>query len=121
MKPWGNYTAVDLYNAGGNALLAKRLLDAGILHRGQMTTSMKTLDEEAMAAKETPGQTVVHALSDPIKATGGLMVLRGNLVPDGCVVKTSGHEKPYHRGPARVFDREELAMDACHEGRNQEG
>jgi dihydroxy-acid dehydratase len=71
------------------------------------------LDEEAMAAKEKPGQDVVHSLSDPIKTTGGLMVLRGNLVPEGCVVKTSGHEKPYHRGPARVFDREESAMDAA--------
>jgi dihydroxy-acid dehydratase len=121
MKPWGKYTAVDLYNAGGNALLAKRLLDAGILHRGQMTTSMKTLDEEAMAAKEKPGQDVVHPLSDPIKTTGGLMILRGNLVPDGCVVKTSGHERPYHRGPARVFDREELAMDAAMKGEIKKG
>src|SRR5499427_185459 len=110
MKPWGKYTAVDLYNAGGSALLAKRLLDAGLLHRGQMTTSLKTLDEEALAAKERPGQDVVSPLSNPIKNTGGLMILRGNLAPDGCVVKTSGHEKPYHRGPARVFDREENAM-----------
>src|SRR5580658_2989105 len=69
MKPWGNYTAVDLYNAGGTALLAKRLLDAGLLHRGQITTSLKTLDEEALAAKEQPGQDVVHQLSDPIKTT----------------------------------------------------
>src|SRR3984957_12677104 len=121
MKPWGKYTAVDLYNVGGNALLAKRLLDAGILHRGQMTTSMKTLDEEAMAAKEKPGQDVVHPLSDPIKTTGGLMILRGNLVPDGCVVKTSGHERPHHRGPARVFDREEDAMDAAVNGKIKKG
>ncbi len=121
MKPWGRFTAVDLYNAGGNALLAKRLLDAGLLHRGQMTASLKTLDEEAMAAKEKPGQDVVHPLSDPIKTTGGLMVLRGNLVPDGCVVKTSGHEKPYHRGPARVFDREEEAMDAAVKGLIKKG
>ncbi len=121
MKPWGKYTAVDLYNAGGNALLAKRLLDAGILHRGQMTTSLKTLDDEAMAAKEQPGQDVVHALSDPIKTTGGLMVLRGNLVPEGCVVKTSGHEKPHHRGPARVFNREEDAMDAAVKGEIKKG
>src|SRR5580700_1580215 len=105
MKPWGKYTAVDLYNAGGTALLAKRLLDAGLLHRGQMTASLRTLDEEAQGAKERPGQDVVRPLSDPIKNTGGLMILRGNLVPEGCVVKTSGHERPYHRGPARVFDR----------------
>ena len=121
MKPWGKYTAVDLFNAGGNALLAKRLLDAGLLHRGQMTTSMKTLDEEALAAKEQPGQDVVHPLSDPIKTTGGLMILRGNLVPEGCVVKTSGHEQPYHRGPARVFDREEAAMDAAVKGQIKKG
>lgn len=121
MKPWGDYTAVDLFNAGGNALVAKRLLDAGLLHRGQITTSLKTLDEEANAAKELPGQKVVHALSDPIKTTGGLMILRGNLVPDGCVVKTSGHEQPYHRGPARVFDREENAMDAAVKGEIKKG
>ncbi len=121
MKPWGKYTAVDLYNAGGNALLAKRLLEAGILHKGQMTASLKTLDQEAMLAKEKLGQVVVHALSDPIKTTGGLMVLRGNLVPDGCVVKTSGHEKPSHRGPARVFDREEEAMDAAVKGQIKKG
>ena len=121
MKPWGKYTAVDLYNAGGTALLAKRLLDAGLLHRGQMTASLKTLDEEALSAKERPGQDVVHALSDPIKTTGGLMILRGNLVPEGCVVKTSGHERPYHRGPARVFDREEDAMDAAVNGKIKKG
>jgi dihydroxy-acid dehydratase len=121
MKPWGDYTAVDLFNAGGNALVAKRLLDAGLLHRGQITTSLKTLDEEANAAKELPGQKVVHALSDPIKTTGGLMILRGNLVPEGCVVKTSGHEQPYHRGPARVFDREENAMDAAVKGEIKKG
>jgi dihydroxy-acid dehydratase len=121
MKPWGKYTAVDLYNAGGTTLLAKRLLDAGLLHRGQMTTTLKTLDEEALAGKEKPGQDVVHQLSDPIKTTGGLMILRGNLVPEGCVVKTSGHEQPYHKGPARVFDREEAAMDAAVKGQIKKG
>jgi len=121
MKPWGRFTAVDLYNAGGTALLAKRLLDAGLLHRGQMTASLKTLDEEALSVKEQRGQEVVRPLSDPIKTTGGLMILKGNLVPDGCVVKTSGHEKPYHRGPARVFDREEDAMDAAVKGQIKKG
>jgi dihydroxy-acid dehydratase len=121
MKPWGKYTAVDLYNAGGPALLAKRLLDAGLLHRGQMTATLKTLDEEALLAKELPGQDVIHALSNPIKTTGGLMILRGNLVPEGCVVKTSGHEKSFHRGPARVFDREEDAMDAAVKGQIKKG
>ncbi len=121
MKPWGKYTAVDLFNAGGTALLAKRLLDAGLLHRGQITASLKTLDEEAMTVKEKPGQDVVHALSDPIKTTGGLMILKGNLAPEGCVLKTSGHEKPHHRGPARVFDREEDAMDAAVKGLIKKG
>jgi dihydroxy-acid dehydratase len=121
MKPWGRFTAVDLYNAGGTALLAKRLLDAGILHPGQMTASLKTLDEEALTVKEQKGQEVVRPLSDPIKGTGGLMILKGNLVPEGCVVKTSGHEKPYHRGPARVFDREEDAMDAAVKGQIKKG
>src|SRR3984957_161283 len=121
MKPWGRFTAVDLYNAGGMALLAKRLLDAGHLHRGQITVSLKTLDEEAQAAKEQPGQEVVRPLSNPLKDTGGLMVLKGNLAPDGCVVKTSGHEKPHFRGPARVFDREEDAMDAAVNGKIKKG
>ncbi|SRR5579871_4409799 len=121
MKPWGSYTAVDLFNAGGTALLAKRLLDAGLLRRGQMTVSLKTLDEEALAAKERAGQDVVRPLSNPIKDTGGLMILKGNLAPDGCVLKFSGHEKPHHRGPARVFDREEDAMDAAVNGRIKKG
>ena len=116
MKPWGRFTAVDLYNAGGMALLAKRLLDAGLLHKNQVTTGLKTLEEESSAAKEQPGQEVVRQLSDPIKKTGGLMILKGNLAPEGCVLKTSGHEKPYHRGPARVFDREEEAMEAAVKG-----
>ena len=121
MKPWGNYTAVDLYNAGGTALLAKRLLDAGLLHRGQMTTSLKTLDEEALGAKVRPGQEVVRPLSNPIKDTGGLVILKGNLAPEGCVLKFSGHEKPFFRGPARVFNREEDAMEAAVKGQIKKG
>ena len=121
MKPWGRFTAVDLYNAGGMALLAKRLLDAGLLHRGQITASLKTLDEEALTAKERPGQEVVRPLSNPLKTTGGLMILKGNLTPEGCVLKTSGHEKPHFRGPARVFDREEDAMDAATKGQIKKG
>ena len=121
MKPWGRFTAVDLFNAGGMALIAKRLLDAGLLHRGQITVSLKTLDEEAMLAKEIPGQEVVRPLSNPLKATGGLMVLNGNLATEGCVLKSSGHEKPYFRGPARVFDREEDAMDAAVKNKIKKG
>jgi len=121
MKPWGRFTAVDLYNAGGMALLARRLLDAGLLHRGQITASLKTLDEEALTSKEQPGQEVVRPLSAPLKTTGGLMILKGNLAAEGCVLKTSGHEKPYFRGPARVFDREEDAMDAAVKGQIKKG
>jgi dihydroxy-acid dehydratase len=121
MKPWGRFTAVDLYNAGGGALLAKRLLDAGLLHRGQITTSLKALEEDALGAKEAPGQEVIRPLKNPIKNTGGLLILRGNLAPEGCVVKASGHEKPHHRGPARVFDREEDAMDAAVKGQIKKG
>jgi dihydroxy-acid dehydratase len=113
MKPWGKYTAVDLYNAGGSALLAKRLLDAGLLRKGQATASLRSLEQDAASAQERPGQDVIHALADPIKSTGGLIILKGNLAPEGCVLKASGHEKPHHRGPARVFDREEDAMDAA--------
>jgi dihydroxy-acid dehydratase len=121
MKPWGRFTAVDLYNAGGGALLAKRLLDAGLLHRGQTTTSLRALEEDALGAKEAPGQEVIRPLKNPIKNTGGLLILRGNLAPEGCVVKASGHEKPHHRGPARVFDREEDAMDAAVKGQIKKG
>jgi dihydroxy-acid dehydratase len=121
MKPWGRFTAVDLYNAGGGALLAKRLLDAGLLHRGQTTTSLKALEEDALGAKEAPGQEVIRPLKNPIKNTGGLLILRGNLAPEGCVVKASGHEKPHHRGPARVFEREEDAMDAAVKGQIKKG
>ena len=121
MKPWGKYTAVDLYKAGGTALLAKRLLEAGLLHKGQATTGLKTLEEEAALVKEAPGQDVVHSVASPIKATGGLMILKGNLAPEGCVLKSSGHEKPFHRGPARVFEREEDAMDAATKGQIKKG
>jgi len=121
MKPWGRFTAVDLYNAGGGALLAKRLLDAGLLHGAQTTTSLKTMKDEALGAKETPGQEVVRPLKNPIKNTGGLLILKGNLAPEGCVLKASGHEKPHFRGPARVFDREEDAMDAAVKGQIKQG
>jgi len=121
MKPWGKYTAVDLYKAGGTALLAKRLLEAGLLHKGQATTGLKTLEEEAALVKEAPGQDVVHSVASPIKASGGLMILKGNLASEGCVLKSSGHEKPFHRGPARVFEREEDAMDAATKGLIKKG
>jgi len=116
MKPWGRFTAVDLYNVGGTALLTRRLLEAGLLRKGQITTSLKSLEEESQSVQEQPGQEVVRPLSNPIKKTGGLIILKGNLATEGCVLKASGHEKPFFRGPARVFDREEQAMDAATKG-----
>ena len=112
LKPGGRFVAKDLYEAGGIAVVAKRLLDAGILHEDAQTVTGKTIGEHAREAVETPGQEVVRPLDDPVKKTGGLAILRGNLAPDGCVVKLSGHERIHHRGPARVFEREEDAMAA---------
>jgi dihydroxy-acid dehydratase len=112
LKPGGRFVAKDLYEAGGIAVVAKRLLDAGILHEDAQTVTGKTIGEHAREAVETPGQEVVRPVDDPVKKTGGLAILRGNLAPDGCVVKLSGHERIHHRGPARVFEREEDAMAA---------
>jgi dihydroxy-acid dehydratase len=112
LKPGGRYVATDLYAAGGVPLVAKRLLEAGLLHEHAITVTGRTVGEHAREAAETEGQQVVRPLSDPIKATGGLAILRGNLAPEGCVVKLSGHERRRHEGPARVFDSEEDAMAA---------
>jgi len=112
LQPGGRFAATDLYEAGGVPLVLKRLLDAGILNPGVPTVTGRTIDEHAAEARETEGQQVVRALSDPIKATGGFAILRGNVAPDGCVVKLSGHERRKHTGPARVFDGEEDAMKA---------
>ena len=110
LKPGGKYVANDLYKAGGVRLVAKRLLDAKILHPNIMTVSGKTIGEEARSAEEKSGQDVVRPLSNPIKPSGGLVILKGNLAPEGCVVKVAGHERVYHQGPARVFDSEEAAF-----------
>jgi dihydroxy-acid dehydratase len=112
LKPGGRYVANDLYAAGGVPLVAQRLLEAGLLHEDAITVTGRTVGDHAREAVETPGQQVVRPLSDPIKATGGLAILRGNLAPEGCVVKLSGHERRHHQGPARVFDGEEAAMAA---------
>ena len=112
LKPGGRYVATDLYAAGGVPVVAKRLLEGGLLHEDAITVTGRTVGEHAREAGETPGQQVVRPMDDPIKATGGLAILRGNLAPEGCVVKLSGHERRVHRGPARVFDGEEAAMDA---------
>ncbi|HEX2410682.1 MAG TPA: dihydroxy-acid dehydratase [Solirubrobacteraceae bacterium] len=112
LKPGGRFVATDMHAAGGTALVAARLLEAGALHEGVPTVSGKTIGELARAADETPGQQVVRPLQDPLKTTGGIAILRGNLAPDGSVVKLSGHERVRHEGPARVFDGEEAAMAA---------
>ena len=121
LKPGGRYVAKDLYEAGGIELVAKRLLDAGLLHADAITVTGRTIGDHAGDANETEGQRVVRALDDPIKATGGLAILRGNLAPDGCVVKLSGHERRLHTGPARVFEGEEAAMAAVVAGSIEKG
>ncbi len=121
LKPGGRYVAVDLDHAGGIPLLAQRLVAAGLIDGEQMTPSGRTIREEANMAVETPGQDVVHPVSDPLKPNGGLVILKGNLAPEGGVVKIAGHERPYHRGPARIFDREEDAMSAVTHGEIEAG
>jgi dihydroxy-acid dehydratase len=121
LKPSGRYVAVDLDRAGGVPLLAQRLVSAGFVDGKQMTPSGRTIGEEASMAVETPGQDVVRPLSNPIKPNGGLVILKGNIAPEGGVVKIAGHERLYHRGPARVFDREEDAMSAVTHGKIQPG
>ncbi|MCS6975545.1 MAG: dihydroxy-acid dehydratase [Gemmatales bacterium] len=121
LKPGGRFVAVDLDRAGGTALVARRLLEAGKMHGNQLTPTGKTLAEEVANAVETPGQEVVRPISSPLKPTGGLVILKGTLAPEGCVVKVAGHERLHHRGPARVFDREEEAMAAVTAGRIQPG
>jgi len=117
LKPGGRFVASDLYQAGGIQLVAKRLIDAGLIHGDTMTVTGKTIAEAAQMTKETAGQEVVRAVGNPLKATGGLVILKGNLAPEGCVVKVAGHERMVHRGPARVFDREEDAFAAVQAGK----
>jgi dihydroxy-acid dehydratase len=117
MRPWGTYTAPEMHDAGGMAVVAKRLLDAGLLYPDEPTVTGRTIGEEARAARETPGQKVIRPLSNPIKPEGGLAILWGSLAPDGCVAKISGQKKELHRGPARVFDREEDAFQAVKGGK----
>jgi dihydroxy-acid dehydratase len=117
LKPWGNYTAPEMYEAGGMAVVGKRLLEAGLIHKNEKTVTGRTIGQEIADAPEKPGQQVIRPLSRALKPTGGMAVLRGNLAPGGCIIKLSGHARSTHRGPARVFEREEDAFKAAKEGK----
>jgi dihydroxy-acid dehydratase len=121
LKPAGIHVAADVDKAGGIGVLAKRLVKGGYAHGDALTVTGKTLAEEAAEARETPGQDVVRPLSNPVKKTGGLVILKGSLAPDGGVIKVTGLERTLHRGPARVFNCEEDAMAAVTQGRIQAG
>ena len=121
LKPGGRFVATDLFEAGGTPLVARRLLDAGILKPDALTVTGRTIGEEAKRAVETPDQEVVRPTSEPLKTTGGLVILKGNLAPEGCFVKVAGHEFKHHAGPARVFDGEEQAFAAVQNGKIKAG
>jgi dihydroxy-acid dehydratase len=121
LKPGGNYVATDLYAAGGVPLILKHLKDGGLLHEDEITVTGKTIGEEADLAVEAPGQKVVLPVDEPLKAQGGLAILRGNLCPDGAVVKVAGTERRSHTGPARVFEREEDCFAAVKKNEIQKG
>ena len=121
LKPGGQFVATDLYEAGGIPFLAKRLAEAGLLHTDELTVTGKTIGVEANAATETEGQQVVRPVDAPLKPTGGFAILRGNLAPDGCVIKLAGQDKTLHRGPARIFEREEDTFAAIKGGEIKPG
>jgi len=116
LKPGGRFVATDLYKAGGLELIVSRLKEAGLLHSDAVTVTGQTIGEVADSAQETVGQEVVRPVENPITPTGGLVILKGNLAPEGCVVKVAGHELTSHRGPARVFDNEESCFEAVQGG-----
>jgi dihydroxy-acid dehydratase len=117
LKPAGRFVAVDVDTAGGMAVIAKRLVDGGYVDGSAGTVTGRTFAEEAADAKETPGQEVIRPLSNPIKSSGGLVILKGNLAPEGGVIKVTGLERKHQHGPARVFDCEEAAMQAVTSGK----
>jgi len=121
LKPAGRFVATDLFAAGGTALIAKRMIEAGLLKPDALTVTGKSIGEEAEAAKETPKQEVVHSAKNPLKPTGGLVILKGNLAPEGCVIKVAGHDYQTFRGTARVFDGEEAAFAAVDKGQIKAG
>ena len=116
LKPGGRFVATDLHRAGGVGLVARRLQEAGLLHDDALTVTGETIGAAARAAAETVGQEVVRPVADPITPAGGLVILKGNLAPEGCVVKVAGHAPATHRGPARAFDSEEAAFAAVGRG-----
>jgi dihydroxy-acid dehydratase len=117
LKPWGNYTAPEMYDAGGMAVVGKRLLEARLLHGSEKTVTGRSIAEEVNAAPEPAGQQVIKPLAKALKPEGGIAILRGNLAPGGCVIKLSGQKKYAHRGPARVFEVEEHAFQAIKKGK----
>jgi dihydroxy-acid dehydratase len=121
LKPGGRYTAVDLDRAGGTRFFGKRLLDAGLIDGEQLTPTGRAIAEEVESVEETPAQDVIVSVESPLRATGGLVILKGNLAPEGCVVKVAGYTRLFHEGPARVFESEEEAMEAATHGRINEG
>lgn len=121
LKPAGRFVATDLFAAGGTALIAKRMIEAGLLKPEALTVTGKTIGQEAEAAKETPKQEVIHSAKNPLKPTGGLVILKGNLAPEGCVIKVAGHDYQTFRGTARVFDGEEAAFAAVDKGQIKAG
>lgn len=121
LKPAGNFVAADVDVAGGIPVIAKRLVDGGYVDGSAITVTGRTLAEEAADAKENPTQKVIRPLDNPIKKSGGLVILRGTLAPEGCVIKFTGIARTGHRGPARVFDHEEAAMNAVTRGEIKAG
>jgi len=117
LQPGGKYVARDYQDAGGSRVLAERLLEKGLLHGNTPTVSLKTIREEATSAHETKGQHIILPWSAPLKPTGGLVILKGNLAPEGCVVKVAGHERIHHTGTARVFNSEDLCFAAINAGK----
>jgi len=121
LKPGGRYVATDLHSAGGTPLVMRELAAHDLIDASAPTIDGRTIAEIAASARETFGQDVVVSVNEPLKPTGGLAILRGNLAPDGCVVKLAGHERSFHRGPARVFDSEESCFEAVTTGRIERG
>lgn len=121
LKPGGRYVATQLYRAGGLALLSKRLIEAGLVHPDTRNVDGRTLAEIAAAAQETPGQQVIRPLGQPLKQTGGIEIMYGNLAPEGCVIKLAGHDRTRHAGPARVFENEEACFQAVRDGQIRPG